>query len=101
MYCFGVINGDVGSRVDATASLFEAGMFLGCGRYVQELAADCAWMLLSPALRGRLHALDSADDVAQLGGFASRFTVGQSVRCRVVQVPFAYLHLGLGGFCWV
>ena len=53
---------------------------------MQEVAADCAWLVLSPALRGRLHALDSADEVAQLGGFAMRFTVGQSLCCRVVQV---------------
>ncbi|BDA47226.1 probable protein RRP5 homolog [Coccomyxa sp. Obi] len=54
--------------------------------YVQEIAVDCAWLVLSPALRGRLHALDSADDVTQLGGFATRFAVGQPLRCRVVQV---------------
>ena len=68
-----------------------------CGRYVQETAPDCAWLVLSPALRGRLHALDSADDVTRLAAFGGRFSVGQSLRCRVVQVlypaPFSALFL--------
>lgn len=56
-------------------------------RYVQETAVDCLWLLLSPVLRGRLHALDSADEVTDLAAFAKRFSVGQSLRCTVLQVP--------------
>lgn len=55
-------------------------------RYVQEVAADCVWVALSPALRGRLHALDAALDLAQLRTFAERFKPGQPLRCTVMQV---------------
>lgn len=54
--------------------------------YVQEVTADCAWLVLSPSLRGRLHALDAADDVERLSGFSERFRPGQALRCKVSQV---------------
>ena len=47
----------------------------------------------APALRGRLHALDSADDVTRLAAFGGRFSVGQSLRCRVVQVSYPAILL--------
>lgn len=50
------------------------------------------WVALSPALRGRLHALDAALDLAQLRAFAQRFRPGQPLRCSVMQVR-RMLHL--------
>lgn len=40
--------------------------------------------MVSPSIRGRLHVLDSADDLAALRAFGSRFAVGQPLRCRVL-----------------
>ena len=55
------------------------------------MAADCVWVALGPALRGRLHALDAALDLAHLRTFAERFRPGQPLRCTVMQV-WALLH---------
>jgi hypothetical protein len=55
-------------------------------RYVQEVHPDCAWLLLSPTLRGRLHALDWSDDISRLRSFPGSFASGQPLRCCVIQV---------------
>ena len=53
---------------------------------MQEVAPDCLWVALSPTLRGRVHALDSAASLAEVRGFSARFGVGQPLRCTIAQV---------------
>ena len=71
-------------------------------RYVQEIAPDCAWLMLAPGLRGRLHALDCAADLDGLHSFAAKFCVGQSLQCLVAKVTSATVRFSqLPGVCGV
>lgn len=54
--------------------------------YVQEVADAHVWVALSPTLRGRLHAADAAGEPDELADLGTRFTIGQPLRCRMLQV---------------
>ena len=58
----------------------------GSCRYVIDTAADCVWLAVSPAVRGRLHALDCCDAPQDMPGFAAGFQLGQKLRCHVLKV---------------
>lgn len=68
----------------------------GMRRYVQKVAPDCLWLALSPSLRGRVHALDSATTLERLRAFSGAYSIGRALRCtvsRVRKMPFMRLTL--------
>jgi rRNA biogenesis protein RRP5 len=64
--------------------------------YIDTVTDDAAWVALAPALRGRLFALDAADDGH--GGSAAlteRFSPGQAVTCYVLSCDAHKRHVDL------
>lgn len=57
--------------------------------FVQEVALEYLWVAISPMIRGRLHQLDSAESPQELHNFATRFSPGQPLRCRVLHLDTA------------
>lgn len=51
-----------------------------------ELTDAFAWVVLSHALRARLHALDFSSNAADIASFAQQLSVGQPLECKVIKV---------------
>lgn len=53
---------------------------------IQEVGDDHLWLLLGPAVRGKVMLLDASDDPAVLASFVDSFKAGAGVMCRVLAV---------------
>lgn len=63
--------------------------------FVNNIGNDCLWVNLSPNVRGRIRAVDIADDVSLLKDLHTNFPVGSAIRVRVVGIDIANNRLDL------
>jgi hypothetical protein len=62
---------------------------------VESVTAECAWVALSPSLRGRLACLDGSADVAEAAAFPERFALGRVLQLRVLALDVPRRHVDL------
>ena len=63
--------------------------------FVNNVAADCLWVNLSPNVRGRIRAIDVSDDVSVSTDLQKNFPVGSAIRVWVLKVDVANNRLDL------
>lgn len=63
--------------------------------FVNNIAADCLWVNLSPNVRGRIRITDVSDDVSLLQDLEKNFPLGSAIRVHVTAVDVANNRLDL------
>ena len=63
--------------------------------FVNNIAADCLWVNLSPNVRGRIRITDVSDDVSLLQDLEKNFPLGSALRVHVTAVDVASNRLDL------
>jgi len=63
--------------------------------FVNNIAADCLWVNLSPNVRGRIRITDVSDDVSLLQDLEKNFPLGSALRVHVTAVDVANNRLDL------
>lgn len=63
--------------------------------YVNNVTDTCAWVNLSPNVRGRINAFDMSDDVSVLKDLENNFPVGSAIKVRVANVNVSNNRLDL------
>jgi ribosomal protein S1 len=53
---------------------------------VQEVGSDHLWVALAAGERGLLSAVESSADPQEISDCSTRFSVGQALTCRVIEV---------------
>ena len=74
---------EVGGDVDVNGrALAQGASVVG---FVQAVQDDYVWVVLSRAVRGRMHVLESSADPAELARFRERFQPGDRIACTIVR----------------
>lgn len=63
--------------------------------FVNNLADDCAWVNISPDIRGRIRRLDLSEDVSQLNNPVDSFPIGSALKVHVLHVDTDHNKLDL------
>lgn len=63
--------------------------------FVNNIAADCLWVNISPNIRGRIRITDVSDDVSLLQDLEKNFPLGSALRVHVIAVDVASNRLDL------
>lgn len=63
--------------------------------FVNNLADDCAWVNISPDIRGRIRRLDLSEDVSQLNNPVDSFPIGSALKVHVLNVDTDHSKLDL------
>lgn len=63
--------------------------------FINNLAEDCAWVNISPDIRGRVRRLDLSEDVSQLNNPVESFPIGSALKVHVVSVSADHTKLDL------
>lgn len=63
--------------------------------FVNNLADDCAWVNISPDIRGRIRRLDLSEDVSQLNNPVDSFPIGSALKVHVLNVDIDHSKLDL------
>lgn len=63
--------------------------------FVNNLAEDCAWVNISPDIRGRIRRLDLSEDVSQLNNPVDSFPIGSALKVYVLNVDTDHNKLDL------
>ncbi|KAI5788698.1 hypothetical protein FPQ18DRAFT_245482, partial [Pyronema domesticum] len=63
--------------------------------FVNNISEECAWVNISPDIRGRVRLLDLSDDVAQLKDVEKHFPAGKALKVTVTNVDAAHGKLDL------
>ncbi|KAH8696661.1 putative rRNA biogenesis protein RRP5 [Talaromyces proteolyticus] len=65
--------------------------------FINNFTEECAWVNLSPNVRGRLRAIDLTDDLASLADLENQFPIGSALKVRVIEVDATKGRLDLSG----
>ena len=63
--------------------------------FVNNVASDHLWVNLSPSVRGRIAAIDVADDVSRMNNLEKYYPIGSALQARVTAVDVEKGHLGM------
>lgn len=63
--------------------------------FVNNLAEDCAWVNISPDIRGRISKLDLSEDISQLNNPVDSFPIGSALKVYVLNVDTQHNKLDL------
>ncbi|EHK96666.1 putative rRNA biogenesis protein rrp5 [Glarea lozoyensis 74030] len=63
--------------------------------FINNITDNCAWVNLSPNVRGRISLMEMSDDVSRLKDVESNFPVGSAIRARVTNVDASNNRLDL------
>lgn len=63
--------------------------------FINNLTDDCAWVNISPGIRGRIRRLDLSEDVSQLNDPVKSFPIGSALKVNVVNVDVEHNKLDL------
>lgn len=63
--------------------------------FVNNIADDCAWVNISPDIRGRIRRLDLTEDVSQLNDLSNSFPIGSALKVHVLNVDTEHSKLDL------
>lgn len=63
--------------------------------FVNNLADDCAWVNISPDIRGRIRRLDLSEDISQLNDPVKSFPIGSALKVHVLNVDIERNKLDL------
>lgn len=63
--------------------------------FINNLADDCAWVNISPDIRGRIRRLDLSEDVSQLNNPVDSFPIGSALKVYVLNVDTDHNKLDL------